>query len=98
MIGALDRLRPDLEAVVQGEKAVGSKARNEYDNFRSLLRSAGGRNLVERWADEDLNRLNLRIWNASTSYDAVLLYPNPTDLRAAEDSHDEAKNIYNSLR
>lgn len=98
MIGALDRLRPDLEAVVQGDKGARSKARNEYDNFRSLLRSAGGRNLVERWADEDLNRLNLRIWNASTSYDAVLLYPNPTDLRAAEDSHDEAKNIYNSLR
>ena len=47
---------------------------------------------MERWEDEDLNRMNLRIWNAYTSYGAVLMLPNDTDLAAAEVSHDQAKS------
>jgi len=97
MIGVLDRLRPDLEAAVQGDKQARSKARDEYAELSTLLKSAGGRNLVERWQDEDLTRLNVRIWNAYTSYGAVLLYPNAADLRGAEASHDEAKSVYGGL-
>ncbi len=88
MIGTLDRLRPDLESLVQGDKTARSKARDEYNELSRLIRSAGGRNLVERWEDENLNRLNGSIWNAYTSYGALLLYPNATDLKGAEASHD----------
>ena len=97
MIRVLDRLRPDLEATVQGDKAADSKARDEYQELRTLIRSAGGRNLIEQWRDEELTRLNVRIWNAYTSYGAVVLLPNATDLRGAEASHDEAKSIYGGL-
>jgi hypothetical protein len=100
MIAALDRLRPDLEAFVQGDKTAGAKIRTEYGDVRSLLVSAVriDRNLVDRWEDDDLNRLNVRIWNAYTSYGAVVFLPNATDLTAGEDSHDQAKSVYQSLR
>ena len=64
----------------------------------NLVSKAGERNLVERWEDEDLNRMNLQIWNAYTSYGAVLMFPNGTDLTAAEESHDQARRAYESLR
>ena len=77
----LDRLRPDLEAVVKGDKSARSRARDEYGELSKLVKAAGGRNLVERWGDEELNSMNVRIWNAYTSYGAVLMYPNNADLR-----------------
>ena len=98
ILNALDRLRPELEATVQGDKSARSKARTEYAEVTRMLKSAGGRNLVGRWEDEELNRLNLPIWNAYGSYGAVLMYPNSTDLDAGKSSHDEARSIYESLR
>jgi hypothetical protein len=98
IVQTLDRLRPDLEAVVNGDKTARSKAHDEYNRLNLLIERAGGRDLIEGWGDEDLNRLNVRIWNAYTSYGAVLLYPNAADLQGAEADHDEAKDLYESLR
>ena len=70
----------------------------QYDELAELVRKAGGRNLMERWQDESLTRLNVRIWNAYTSYQGALLNPNDVDANAARRSKEEARGIYESLR
>jgi len=98
ILDSMNRLRPQLEATVRGDKKARGKAWAEHATLKNLVSKAGERNLVERWEDEDLNRLNLQIWNAYTSYGAVLMFPNGTDLTAAEESHDQARRAYESLR
>lgn len=98
MIATMDKLDAQMDAVVKGNKGARSEARAQYDHLNELIKKAGGRNLVERWQDESLNRLNMRIWNAYTSYQGALLYPNDVDANAARQSKEEAKSIYEGLR
>jgi len=96
MIVTMDKLDAHMDAVLKGNKR--EEARAQYDELAELVKKAGGRNLVEKWQDESLTRLNVRIWNAYTSYQGALLYPNDVDANAARRSKEEARAIYESLR
>jgi hypothetical protein len=96
MIVTMDKLDAHMDAVLKGNKRA--EARAQYDELAELIKKAGGRNLVEKWQDESLTRLNVRIWNAYTSYQGALLYPNDVDANAARRSKEEARAIYESLR
>ncbi len=96
MIVTMDKLDAHMDAVLKGNKRA--EARAQYDELAELIKKAGGRNLVERWQDESLTRLNVRIWNAYTSYQGALFYPNDVDANAARRSKEEARAIYESLR
>jgi len=96
MIVTMDKLDAHMDAVLKGNKRA--EARAQYDELAELIKKAGGRNLVERWQDESLTRLNVRIWNAYTSYKGALFYPNDVDANAARRSKEEARAIYESLR
>jgi len=98
MIATMDKMDAHMDAVLKGDKRGREEARAQYNELAELIKKAGGRNLVERWQDESLNRLNVNIWNAYTSYQGALLYPNDVDARAARRSKEEARNIYESLR
>ncbi len=98
MISTMDKLDVHMDAILKGDKGARAEAREQYNELGVLLKKAGGRNLLERWQDESLNRLNLRIWNAYTSYQGALLIPNDVDANAAKRSKEEAKGIYESLR
>jgi hypothetical protein len=98
MIATMDKLDVHMDAVFKGDKRASAKAREQYDELGVLLGKAGGRNLLERWQDESLNRLNLHIWNAYTSYQGALLIPNDVDAGAARRSKEQARSIYESLR
>jgi len=98
MIASMDKLDAQMDGVLKGDQRARAEARAQYDHLAELIKKAGGRNLVERWQDESLNRLNVRIWNAYTSYQGALLYPNDVDAKAARRSKEEARNIYESLR
>ena len=98
MLATMDKLDARMDAVLKGDKRARAEASGYYDEIGDLIRKAGGRNMLERWQDEDLNRLNVRIWNAYGGYQAVLLYPNDADASTARGSKEEARSIYESLR
>jgi len=98
MIVTMDKLDGHMDAVLKGDKRARAKARVQYNELGELIKKAGGRNLVERWQDESLTRLNVRLWNAYTSYQGALLIPNDVDANAARRSKEEARGIYESLR
>jgi hypothetical protein len=68
MITIIDKLDAHMDAVLKGDERARAEARVQYDELGVLIKKAGGRNLVGRWQDDSLNRLNVRIWNAYTSY------------------------------
>jgi hypothetical protein len=98
MIATMDKLDAQMDAVLKGDKKARAEASAQYHELAELIKKAGGRNLVERWQDESLTRLNVRIWNAYTSYQGALLIPNDADANAARRSKEEARNIYEGLR
>jgi hypothetical protein len=98
IIATMDKLDAHMDAVLKGDKGARAEARVQYEELGVLIKKAGGRNLVERWQDESLTRLNVRIWNAYTSYQGALMCPNDVDANAARRSKEEARGIYESLR
>ncbi|PYT50963.1 MAG: hypothetical protein DMG44_04315 [Acidobacteria bacterium] len=98
MLVTMDKLDAHMDAVLKGDKRARAEALMQYKELGGLIKKAGGRNLVERWQDESLNRLNLRIWNAYTSFQGALMIPNDVDANAARRSKEEARSIYESLR
>ena len=98
MIVTMDKLDVHMDAILKGDKRARAEAREQYNELGVLIKKAGGRNLLERWQDESLNRLNLRIWNAYSSFQGALMIPNDVDANAARRSKEEARSIYESLR
>jgi hypothetical protein len=98
MLTTMDKLDAQMDAVIKGDKRARTEATGYYAELGDLIRKAGGRNLLERWQDEALNRLNLRIWNAYTHYQAALLFPNNVDADGARRNKEEARSIYEGLR
>jgi len=98
MITTMDKLDSHMDTVLKGDKRARAEARAQYHELGELIKKAGGRNLVERWQDESLTRLNVRLWNAYPSYQGALLIPNDVDANAARRSKEEARGIYESLR
>lgn len=98
IIATMDKLDVHMDATLKGDKRARAEARERYNELGVLIKKAGGRNLLERWQDESLNRLNVRIWNAYSSYQGALMIPNDVDTEAARRSKEEARRIYESLR
>jgi len=98
MIATMDKLDAHMDAVLKGDKRARAEALVQYNELGALIKKAGGRNLLERWQDESLNRLNLSIWNAYTRFQGALLMPNDSDANGARRRKEEARSIYESLR
>src|SRR5262245_53300715 len=73
MMATLDRLAQQIETMLKGDSNARIDASATLGELRILLKKAGGRNLLERWADESLTSLNVYIWNAYTQHDACML-------------------------
>ena len=113
MIATMDRMRPEIQALLSGDRSAESRARAMYAELGGLIKSAGGRNLLERWEDSSLSSLNVDIWNAYTHYQAGFIIPviatgrsgatqaqeaRADEFHAANDRADQAKNVYEGLR
>ena len=98
MLAIMDKLDTEMDTVLKGDKGARVRASRYYGELGDRMRKAGGRNLLERWQDESLNRLNVCIWNAYTGYQGAMQLPNDVDANAARRSKEEARNIYESLR
>ena len=98
MLATMDKLDAQMDAVLKGDKGARAEASRYYGELGGLIRKAGERNMLERWQDESLNRLNVRIWNAYSGYQGALLFPNDVDAKGARRSKEEARSIYESLR
>ena len=94
----MDKLDAHMDPVLKGDKRARAEALVQYNELGGLIKKAGGRNLLERWQDESLNRLNLSIWNAYSRFQGALLIPNDADATAARRRKEEARSIYESLR
>jgi hypothetical protein len=73
MVAALDRLAPQIEAMVSGDRNARSEAQATLRELRTLLKKAGWRDMVERWDDGALTSLNVDIWNAFNHHEACLM-------------------------
>jgi hypothetical protein len=98
MLSTMDALDAQMDAVLNGDKAARAKALIVYHRLGSQIRRAGGRKLLERWQDESLNDLNVKLWNAYTGYQGAIAMPNQPDADAARRNKDEARSLYESLR
>ena len=98
MLAAMDAIDEARAKVQKGDVGARFKMAGEYQRLSGMIRSAGGRNLLERWDDESLTRLNVSLWNAYTHYQAIMLIPNDADADAATRNKDEARSLYDELR
>src|SRR5437773_1035284 len=98
MLLTMDALDETMEPLLGGDQRALRRARALYARLDDQIREAGGRNLIEGWEDESLNRLNIKLWNAYTSYQGVMAIPNRQDAETARGSKEEARNIYEGLR
>jgi hypothetical protein len=73
MMAILDRLAPQIDKMIGGDDGVRSEASAGVNELRSLLKKAGGRNLLERWDDSALTSLNVDIWNTFTHHEACMM-------------------------
>jgi hypothetical protein len=74
IMDSLDRLSPQVDAMVAGSEAARSEATLTLSRLGRLLSKAGGhRNMLERWSDRPLNDLNLSIWNTYSHHQACLM-------------------------
>ena len=73
MMATLDRLAPQIESMLSGKESAKYDARDSVRELRGLLKTAGGRKLLERWNDRALMDLNVDIWNTYTHHEACLM-------------------------
>ncbi len=97
ILAAMDALRPEIEAAIDGDDEARKRARRAYRYLRNLLKMAGGRNLMEEWRDRRLTDLNLAIYSAYTNYWATTIKPDPLAFQNAEQHHEDARRIYEGL-
>ena len=98
MLSTMDALDEQMQAVLNGDKVARARALVLYHRLGSQIRQAGGRRLLERWQDESLNDLNMKLMNAYAGYQGAIAIPNEPDAGSASRSKDEARSLYESLR
>ena len=84
IVAALDELARLSDLASRGDEQARSDGRASCAARHALMKSAGGRNLLERWDDRALTDLNMKISNAVTHFDAfymVRVRKSPTSLR-----------------
>jgi hypothetical protein len=73
MMATLDRLAPQIEKMLDGDASARSDASASVRELRTLLKQAGGRNILERWDDRALTSLNLNISNTLHHHEACMM-------------------------
>jgi hypothetical protein len=112
-VAVLDELEPRTRAAFTGDSKARTEGEASLRQLQSLMRVAGGRNLLERWNDRALTNLNVDINNAVTHYQAFYLvrilddsHPYAAQSRSAAEAEltgasrrsEEARNLYRRLR
>ena len=76
MIATLDRLKPQIDAMLSGDKNARGESLETLRELERLMKKAGGRNLDVEWKDRGLTSLNHRISNTHNQYWSCLMYGN----------------------
>ena len=111
MMSVLDQLDTQIDDMLSGKEEARSDAGASVRKLGSLMRKAGGRNLLAEWDDRALNDLNLDISNAYSQHQACMmvarqLFSGGDDGRDAarsqcsayQSSYEEARSAYRYLR
>jgi hypothetical protein len=113
MMAVLDELEPRTRAAFRGDSKARADGEASLHRLQSLMRVAGGRNLLERWNDRSLTDLNVDINNAVTHYQAfymvrILAESHPyaaqsrtaaeAELTGASRRYEEARSLYRRLK
>ena len=74
MIAKLDRLGPQVDAMLAGDKNARGEARETLRDLQRLFKMAGGRRnmSIEEWRDRGLRSLNVKMWMAHDVYEGCL--------------------------
>jgi len=73
MMATLDQLDTQIKKMIAGNEDARSEAQTSVRKLGSLMKKAGGRNLLERWNDRALTSLNLDISNAYGHHQACMM-------------------------
>ncbi len=73
MVFFLDQLVPQIDSMLSGKESARSEASANVGKLGSLMKKAGGRNLLERWDDRSLTSLNVDISNTYTHHQACMM-------------------------
>jgi hypothetical protein len=110
MMATLDQLETQVEKMLDGDQSARSEASASVRKLGSLMKKAGGRNLLERWNDRALTSLNVDISNAYTHHQACMMVAGQlfgnnkspdaarSQCRAYRSSYQEASRAHRSLR
>ena len=113
MMAVLDELEPQARAALKGDSQARADGEASLRRLQSLMRVAGGRNLLERWSDRALTDLNVDINNAVTHYQAFYMvrildesHPYAAQSRTAAEAeltgasrrYEEARSLYRRLK
>src|SRR5262245_19253844 len=73
MMATLDRLDSEIQKMLAGDESARGDARASVREMRSLLKEAGGRDMLEGWNDRALTSLNVDIWNTFNHHEACMM-------------------------
>ena len=73
MMATLDQLDTQIETMIAGDENARSEASTSVRKLGSLMKKAGGRNLLEQWDDRALTSLNIDISNAYRHHQACMM-------------------------
>ena len=114
MMATLDQIESQIEKMLDGDEKARAEAGASVRKLGSLMKKAGGRDLLEQWDDRGLTSLNLDISNAYSHHQACMMVagqlfgraPGGGDYRDAarsectayRSSYEEASSAYRYLR
>jgi hypothetical protein len=73
MMATLDQLDAQVGSMISGNENARSEAQASVRKLGSLMKKAGGRNLLEKWDDRALTSLNVDISNAHAHHQACMM-------------------------
>ena len=73
MMATLDQLDTQIEHMIACDENERSEAQTSVRKLGSLMKKAGGRNLLEKWDDRALTSLNIDISNAHGHHQACMM-------------------------
>ena len=100
-MATLDQLDGQVKHMISGDEDARSEAQASLRKLGSLMKKAGGRNLLERWNDRALTSLNLDISNAYGHHQACMMVAGQLFGRAPlgdEKNRDAAKSECSAYR
>ena len=72
-MATLDELDAQVGSMISGNENARSEAQASVRKLGSLMKKAGGRNLLEKWDDRALTSLNIDISNAHGHHQACMM-------------------------